>query len=564
MIRIKTLSLPLISALVASTVAPATAQVAFELSSQKTYRQKGKSVNFTGGRFDAKLSDGNVVSVGGCDWQQYYPPGYFLGICSQGTTALLTSGSIAGGTRRFPYLLVTGLQPAIGVEPRVPDYVKLTAAPASGLPRPQGGFKDSSASLFYNLHTAAVQEYVFTRYSSAMTFDKGEREKFDKYIVPGVYHYSFPRLGYPTIPAPIVAQIYSMPEGLAEKNNKTAGFQFTSINQNKWTKDGFMELSYIRPNTFNWRPFSPVNTFVSSDLLSFSIRVMSNPNNPNSATDLLDDYTGAAQAIFPDYTNDGDPKVYLPNPFTSSFVTPPVLPGGTKGIAEIQLQRNLQTGGVTYDFSTRKFQIPVTVVNRYSEFQDLSFFGAKSKSSILDDADGDGYNNLNEWILDSSPTDKTSTPTAPVPAEVDAQYNLGDFYYFYYYGNYRLIRNQYYGFTFNEKLGTNPAVAYTLQRSHNKGKTWENFKNGYYFSDGTYSKTYTPDQINRKPLDWIVKTVTLAPGVGSLKENSPKRVEIRVESGYPYSDLELGGDGTQTQPPGTENDIYRIKVTLKK
>lgn len=552
MIRIKTLSLPLISALVASTAVTATAQVALELSSQKTYRQKGKSMNFTGGQFNINLSDGNVTSIGGCDYDRYYPPGFFLGVCSQGTTALLTSGSIGGASRRFPYLLVTGLQPAIGVEPRQAKLVQLKAAPASGLPRPQGGFKDNSASLFYNLHTAAVQEYVFTRYNNSITYNKNQRDKFDQDIVPGVYHYSFPRLGYPQIPAPIVAQIYSMPEGLQNRNNKLEGFQYTSINENKVTKDGFVKLSYVRPNDFNWRALTPNNVFVAADQLSFSIRVMKDPSNPNSDTDLVDNYSGKAQAIFPDYTNEGDPKVYLPNPFTSTFVTPPVLAGGTKGIAEIQLQRALQTGGVTYDFSSRKFQIPVTVINEYSEFKEANFFSSKAKGAILDDSDGDGYNNLNEWILDSNPTDANSTPAAPTPVYVA---DLYDSDYFNFFGTFRLVRGRYFGFTVNEKLGTDPVVVHTLQRSRDGGRTWTNFKNGYYYTDGTFSKDLDPT----KDFQWRVRTVKLAPGVGALKENAPKRVEIRVESGQYDTDGFL-----PVQPDGTENDIYRVKVTLKK
>lgn len=514
-------------------------------------------MNFQGGKFEVNLTDGKIIYIAGCNFFQYIPPGFYLGACGLGTNGRVISGNVGGASLASPYLLVVNVTPAIVVEPRQAKLVSLIAAPASDLVRPQGGFSDNSASLYYNLQALQQQEYVITRYELAKSYSKSQRGKFESEIVPGLYRYSFPRLRQPTIPAPITAQIYPMPEGINRRNNVTSGFEFTSVNEDQWTKDGFIELSYSNPNPVKWRQLSPSNVLVGADSLSFSIRVLSNPRNPRSAVDPLDNYSRKKQAIFPDYANDGDPKLLLVNPFTSSFVIPPILAGGTRGLIEVEIQRAYTPGGVSYDFSTRKFQIPVVVVNKYTEYQKSVFINKGSKQAILDDSDGDGYNNLNEWVLDSNAADSESVPVAPVAANVGSIFDID---YFTYYGTERSVRGQYFGFTINKKLGTRPAVAETLQRSTDGGKTWADFRSGYYFADGTYSKTDTRTGNDLRILNWIVKTVKLAPGVGSIKENSPQREEIRVESGFRQTTL----FSEYAQPPGTENEKYRVKVTLKK
>ena len=137
--RIKTLSLPLTTVLVAATAVSAFGQLSLELSSQKTYRQNKQSMSFQGGRFDVNLIDGKIIYIAGCDFFQYIPPGYYFGACGLGTNGRIISGTIGGASRANPYLLVTSVVPAAVVEPRQAKLVTLTAAPASGLPRPQGG-----------------------------------------------------------------------------------------------------------------------------------------------------------------------------------------------------------------------------------------------------------------------------------------------------------------------------------------------------------------------------------------------------------------------------------------
>ena len=546
--RIKTLSLPLISAMLALAALPANAQIALDLSSRATYRQfEGQdTMTFSGGSFDINFTDGSVISIGGCNFIKYYPPGFFLGICTLGTTGFLTSGTVNGATLAFPYLLVTSVNPALVVAPRHAELVKLSAAPASSLPRPAGGFTDHSASLYFNLNTAgSIREYILTRYDATRAYDKSQRDKFHEQIVPGVYHYSFPRLVNPILPATISATIYPMAEGFGKRNNVEQGFKFTNVNGSKFNKEGFVELSYIRPNAIQWNQLPPAVVFPGVDSLYFSIRVMSDQSNPKSPTVPVDNFSKKQQAIFPSFTNDGDPRVLLASPLVSQFVTPPVFAGGTKGVVEVQLARNFKTGGVTYDFSDRKFQLPVVVVNRYSEYQELIIAMAKSNSEILKDTDGDGYNNLNEWILDSSALDAGSVPVAPVAQNVPTLYDFDYLDNFFFFGSTRIVRDQYYGFTIDQKLGTKPGIVYTLQRSKDKGKTWNKF-----VTDA----------------DWTVRKVVLAPGVGSAKANSPKRIQIWVESKYNATG-ELITDLNSTiqgPPPGTHDDIYRVKITLAK
>ena len=517
MIRIKTLSLPLISALVASATLPASGQVALTLSSQKEYRQNKHGINFTGGNFDISVTDGSVASVAGCNWIKYYPPGIFLGVCSEGTTAFLTSGALGGATINFPYLLVTSIIPAIIIEPRKPELVRLNAAPASDLPRPSGGFVDDSSSLFYNLHTDNATEYILTRYQKSMGYTASQGDRFENEIIPGVYHYSFPRLKNPTQPAPITAVIYPILEGEHTKNNKTEGFVFTQVGANKWNEQGFLEFSYHRPNLVQWSPISPAVIFPAVDDMYISLRRMSNPSSPKS------DILTRTASIFPPYLIEGgNPRVKLANPFVNTFTFPPIFHSGTKSIMEVELQRSFQTGGVTYDFSNRKFQVPIVVVDRYTEFSDIVF--SRKKTDILADPDKDGYNNLTEWILDSNPSESFSIPTAPVPDTLP-----GIIYPFF--GPIGTIE---FGFTIDKKLGTIPRVTYTLQRSRDNGQTWKRF-----VSDGNWSVEnvrYTLDGSRRSEIH-----------VRSLVESNPRT-----------------DPATFVQPPGTENDIYRVKVVLAK
>ncbi len=518
MSQLKTLALPLFSALVAASAVPAGAQVSLSLSSEKLYRQFSKdNIKFRSGRFSAIANDGQVSSISQCNDQNYFPPGSPT-ICNPGTTGFLSSGNINGATIQRPYLVITSLSPAIVIEPEAADYIKLAAAPASTLPRPAGGFTDDSASVYYNLTTSNISEYKISRYFQTRNYNKNQRGKFESDIVPGAYHYVFPRLGRPDLPAAITAVIYPMPEGYATINKQKVGFRFTKVNNNKWTKKGFVQLSYLRPNKIEWTGFTPNVVFGSVDKLYFSVRAMRNPNDPVNS-DVIN-----GSAIFPAFTNtaSAQSRVLLASPYVTSFTTPPIITGGTNGLVELTLERNMQTGGVTYDFSTRRFQIPVTVVDSYDDYASIFLKGAKK--DILADPDKDGYNNLNEWILNSDANNSGSVPEMPYPAPFQAEDIFG----------FPTPIGSYYGFNVNIRKGTDPAVNYTLQRSTDNGVTWE---------------TFTTDA------NWRVERVT------TIDRGVTTR-EIQVRSKVEVDPITETTPNYFMEPPGTASDMYRVKITL--
>jgi hypothetical protein len=534
MYRIKTLSLSLVSAIFASTAVESQAQVSFELSSQKNYRQNRNGIIFDGGTFRTNMYDGDATYIGFCVFPRYVPPGAYINACAPGTTGYVTDGKLGPTTIRTPYLLVTAVSPAIAIEPRMPSKIQLIAAPASKLPRPAGGFKDDSTSLFYNIHSNDATEYVLTYYYNTRTYTKSQRSKFESEIVPGVYSYSFPRLNNPNVPAVVKAVIYPMLEGKAKKNNKTSGFFFKGVDGQTWNKKGFMELSARSPNIVRWDGLSPSVVYAAADDLYYSMREITNVNSPTSAVKTR------GTSIFPSFETGGDPRVLLRNPYVTAFTTPPILNSSTTGVVELELERAFKTGGVTYDFSTRRFQLPFVVVDKYEEYREQTFGKVRSKGPILLDPDKDGYNNLNEWILDSDANSAASVPAAPVPVLVEDVYD-----YYYYYLDLLDPIVSYFGFTIDKKIGTEPQVVYTLQRSVDQGKTWTIFRPGYYYVNG-YSRF---PATGMGDLNWTVTNV-------NFSLSGAKHSEIRVRSAY------TDEDNNWAQPPGTANHLYRVKVTL--
>lgn len=525
MLRTKTLSVSLVSALFAGSALPTMAQIEFGLSSDATYRLDRKNLKFFGATFKQEFHDGNAIYVPGCSYFNYVAPGVYNTTCSPGTTGLISAGEIEGVPRNLPYLLVTSVFPSQVVAPRSQDKIILYAAPESTMPRPSGGFKDNSYSLFFNLTSTDIREFIITNYYKHTEFTKNQESKFESQIVPGSYYYSFPSLRDPNIPAPISAVIYPMIVAERERNNVKSGFAFTQVGlANKYDKKGFYKMSYLRPNRFAWKGVSPSNVYAGADTVHFSIKVMKNPRKAGS--DLVDNYRNDPVSIFPPYQNGREPQVELTTPYTDSFTTPPIFDSGTRGMVQIQYKRVFKTAGVSYDYSERQFQVPVVVVDSYNEYEQITFRNPSKKTDLLMDTDGDGYNNLNEWILDSDANDSGSRPVAPSPELVVP--NEDDFFFFFF-----PYESTYYGFNVKKKLGTKPGVKYTLQVSRNNGKTWNKF---------TTNDKWTVENVRR-------------PATGPL----PATVTIQVRSRVRDEDT-----GEPVQPPGTGNHIYRVKVTLKK
>lgn len=474
MIQIKTLSLPLVSLLIASSGLPALGEVVFEISSQKSYRQSPAAVDFEGGSFDIGLRDGNFTYQGGCFRPLFWQPNLPLDPCPLGATGFLASGDLGGTLENGrPYFSVIQAIPAIIVEPLRSDLVFLRAAPASKLPRPAGGFADNSYSLYFNLLTTGIKEYGITGYETSRLYAANERSRFEQEIVPGVYYYSFPRLKNPNLVAPIASVIYPMPEGYAKKTTKS-GVKFNVGANQAWSPDGFLNLGANAVNTVSWSGISPSVAFPAVDKLYFSIRFLSDPAVPTSPISYVNPVTLEGPAsLFPGFVSGGDPRVLLANPFVNQFVLPPIFASGATGVIELEVDRAFQTGGVTYDSSNRKFRLPIRFSDIYAAYAQTNFGKNKKKVGLLDDFDKDGFNNMTEWILGSRAADMASVPLDPKPKFTAA--------------NPITLTPASYGFTITKKSASVPAVVYTLQRSVDDGVNWAD----YMVSDANFTVTDT-------------------------------------------------------------------------
>jgi hypothetical protein len=530
--RVKNLSIPTITALMACLTIPASAQLEFTLSADSAYRHQrknGNKLNFTGATLKSRVQDGDFVDIGACAEFFYEAPVASDFLCTTiGTNGFLQSAA-AGEP---PYRVVTGITPGIALEPFQPDSLELVAAPPTKLSLPLGGFKDASRSLLFSLHLTP-QQYVFAEYDTARNYKRSQQTKYKSEVVTGIYVYDVPRIGRPDEPFQMFPRLFPIVEGISKKNGQTSGFDFDIPAGSKWSKQGFLEVSSRFPTTFKWSGLTVNNVLGAADDLLFSVKAIANSENPNSAVvqgvrttpDLFGGETVIRDgSIFPGFATAANPQVLLPTPITSQFTLPPVLKSGTKGVVQLELRRDLQTSSVTADESNSKFELPIVAVDRYSDFRKTLISKKKSqRSSLLGDADGDGVNNLTEWILDSGPTSANSIPVAPIPTlktDIIESISNSTFVFF----------DPSFGFVIDKKLSTVPKVNYQLQRSQDNGITWEDFNDGQYFNGTT--------------LQWTVSTVSFT-AAGALRE------EIRVIA-----------PGTAA-PLGTEDDIYRVKITRK-
>ncbi len=540
--RIKTLSSPLVAALLASVTVPADAQVKIELSTYKSYRQDPSAMKFSGGIFNIDATDGLAIKLIGCDAPFYYTP--TLG-CPPGSTALVTAGAFGNSTPFLnPYIAVTSITPGVIIEPHRPELVKLRAAPASKLKRPAGGFADDSYTLFYNLHQLeTVRDYTITGYTTSMSYLSTERSRFEKEIVKGVYRYEFPRLNLPNLVVPISATIYPMPEGIAKLNNRKTGVQFDTKGQS-WDPDGFLKLDVNGSSIVKWSGFSPSIVFAGVDRLYFSLKFMRDPTDSTSATlyvnpedpaykDTSDTTVPLPASVFPPFVTGGNPRVLLANPYVTSYTLPPILPGGTKAIAQLELQRTFQTSGVAYDFSTRTFEIPVAYYDSYATYRVARFGGTAVPLSGLDqDFDGDTFTNFTEWVLGTNPANAFSFPTntiastvlppvflSPVPALVRDDLFIPAVLDPI---TFEVLTPGFWGIKVTKKQYTDPLVIYTLLRSKDLGVTWA--------------------PMVTDPADWTVTDNATTVSIASNIKNPPIT-------------------GIPIQPPTTVNHLYRIAIT---
>jgi hypothetical protein len=473
--RLKTLSFSLFSALLATSGSFLYGQVTIALNTQKLFRQHQTGTEFRAGEFRVDVDDGIGVYLSGCEDTEYFPPSI---PCPDGATAFVGFGN-PDPLRPYagPYFMQTGISPAIIIEPRREDRVFLRAAPASKLPRPLPGFSDTSYSIYYNISpgSISIKEYTVSRYRYQRQYTglAGGRV-MDSEIVPGVYHFSFPRLDYPTLEVALPSVHYPIPEGYKKIGKVNQGVRFTSPSQ---FSNGFAVIDKNTVPTIQWQGFARNMVYPGVDQLYFSIRHLVNPASPRSTTDYIDD-EGLPTSIFPDITSGADPRVLLANPLVSKFTLPPFIDSGTRGVIELELTRSISTNGVAYDVSNRRYQLPVAFVDRYSEYKKKSFGTNTTRTNLFQDYDRDGFNNLTEWVTESRAQDSTSFPgLLPQPQILE----LEDFDTLPAADVPPLpTRFYYYGIIVNKRLGLIPGtvppkrVQYFIQRSTNDGQTWSN------------------------------------------------------------------------------------------
>ena len=517
MTRIKTLSWPLFSAVLASAAMPASKAWGYTLilETERIYRQHtSNTTTFRDGRFNIDVADGSATYLAGCyDFDYFYPDPY----CTEGATGFVGYGSPDPyAPEPYTYYMITSVIAAQSIEPRREDLCLLKSAPASTLPRPSPGFEDTSFSVYYNISPDSIEirEYTVTRYGYHRTYKDIEGgSEMKKEIVPGTYSFTFPRLGNPVFAVGIAAVYNPIPEGYGEIGGTGVkqGVRFT--NPSTFYSDGFTQIDRNTIPTIRWEGFDLSLVRPNSDNLYFSVRHLNNPNKSKSDVAYFDTF-GVPQSIFPNVASGADPRVLLPSPVISSYTLPPFIETGTKAVIELELVRDLATSATSSDISHRKFQIPVFFVDYYSEFVKVTFGNETKKIDILQDFDGDGFNNLTEWALRSNATQKTSIPRAPVP--------------FYDPGTVGFGFGDSFGFVVKQLAGRFPAVDLIVERSTDNGKTWSKMK-----SDDNWRVRYTADEIRV----------------------SSKIFETTEVNGFPIS--------VPIQPPGTETDLYRIKVTLR-
>jgi hypothetical protein len=398
------------------TAALAQGQAILSFQDIKNFRQVGpEDTVFEGGAWNLSLRDG-VVFVLPCAGNAgfiFEAPNIF---CPSGTTGLITQGDFDGdGLRDIGlYYSVNQPIPAIQVEPFQSNLISLEAAPPSDLPRPLGGFswEDSSIVVFFDLVNDPVNGvgYELTGYDSSRPYNNAELERQRDEIVPGTYTFSFPALGTkPETPRRFIMNAFHRPMAEAfpgpggrsvESGGIQVGNDFRLLDDDRW-RDGEMEIDPRLVFDFRWEGIN-AQTFIAGDRMFFSVRDI----NTN-------------EILFPPYPDDrrfpqliGSSTLGIP---TGYELGPDFFAPGLKLEIELQFTRGNRSGN-TIDESTRFFSWTVSTIDSYAGFVGDNFPLASDESLLLPgaDYDGDGFTNLEEFGLQTSPTDPASVPVIQV------------------------------------------------------------------------------------------------------------------------------------------------------
>jgi hypothetical protein len=386
----------------------------------KVFKMVGpRDSEYQGGELFVRVFDG-AAGILGCasNFSPFYTTPNIL--CPSGTTGLVTQGDLDGdGVRDVGvYISISQPVPARSIQPFLTESVELFSAPPSALPRPLGGFNwtDNSTVIFYDLINDPVNGvgYELTDFESTRTYLPSELDRHRKEIVPGTYIFKFPALGSSEenpanffMSATHREMVEAVP-GPGGRNVDSGGIDvgndFRVTNDDRWN-NGVMELDPRIVFNFEWEGFN-ASTFSGSDRLFFSVRdretrkivfppiPVADPPNPE-----LPQLIGSSDLGIPTGYDLG-PDFFGPNEQFS---------------VEVEFVRDSGVGSAV-DRSTRLFQWDIDLIDTYPGFVTEGFTPGTPEELLEPDADfdGDGYTNLEEFGLQTSPTDPASVPN-PTP-----------------------------------------------------------------------------------------------------------------------------------------------------
>lgn len=542
------------------TTAAQGADFKFNFATVKTFRQNSSSIPYREGSLQMVLHDGSFT-WGSC---AQYSPFWFdkTAFCPTGATAYVANGPTAtrwGSPMANYYYEVASITDAAVIEPYAVDHVFLRSAPMSTLPRPAAGFADASYDMFYDITGSSnVEDHRVTIYGYEREYsefnpvtgapDSSLEKTMDAQIKPGIYQYSFPRLGSPDTPVSMPARYFPIAESYRKVGSVTQGVKF--ITPNVFAADGFamMNLREFKPITWQGMKAN-ANVFTSIDKLYFSFRAITDPTNVNSPTGRRV-VTGVEEyplTYFPGYTARASDRILLANALVTKYTIPLVtwrvlidemtdrycekeLNTGTKGMVELDLVRAAPVNGVIYDNSQRIFQLPAIFGDCYEAYAKKTF-GAKAYTPVaaLDaDFDGDGFNNMTEWALKSNAASKTIKPLLKTASV-----------------NYDPVTatRAYYGFLVTKSHELVPALDYVnVLRSTDNGVTWAPM-----VSDADWLVVNTQDLRDPDPND----PKNIVGDIGPVVR--PGRIGIQSKR---------TSNGVAIRPPGTEKHLYTIEFAV--
>ena len=384
-------------------------------SDTKSYMRTGvREYAFEGGALDLDLNDGSVI-IAGCLFNGTTSGRVFPnGACPTGTHGFVVWGDIDGDGVRDTgsYWSIAEIERATNVAPGEPERIQMVAAPFSDLPRPLDGgeWEDTGVVIWYNELDPPIEIYEITRYAYSRVYGANELERQFSEIVPGPYNFEFPLLDDDLDVFPINVDYQPMIEAWPGQGPIAESGDFAGLNDDDWREETRqLEVDPRLFYKFEWRGFS-FNSTLTGDQTFFS---------------MIDPFTDLV--VYPPYGPSVDPIERFPELIDtpSSFydLGPNFFEPGDVVIAQVEYIRDFPSTANSSDTSERQFRWPVSFIDSYAGFA-LSTYPPGSDENLWgtdEDFDGDGFTNLEEFGLQTDPSDPASVPV--VQATLDSVTN---------------------------------------------------------------------------------------------------------------------------------------------